>query len=111
MRDVNGGDHNNRTTVMCAIADFEATDYDVILPSHVIREIQQLPDKLFSQSVVNYTPTDNHKETDSKTIQQENIKDTREDDSSTRDKLKVDVPFSGDSGQGTPRLVLLRPKG
>jgi len=68
--DVNGGHHNNSITVMCAIADFEATDYDVILPSHVIREIQQLPDYLLLQGVVNYSTTDNNQETNSLIIQE-----------------------------------------
>jgi len=102
--DVNGGDHNNSIIVMCAIADFEATDYDVILPSHVIREIQQLPDNLLLQGVMNYSHTDNNQETNSPIIQKEIIEDTRDDNSSARVELNVDVPFSGDSGKGNSEV-------
>ena len=79
MSDVNGGHHNNSITVICAIADFETTDYDVILPSHVIQEIQQLPDNLLLQAVMNYSPTDNNQETNSPIIEEEIIEDTRDD--------------------------------
>ena len=96
---VNGGHRHNSITVMCAIADFEATDYDVILPSHVVREIQQLPDNLPLQGVANYTPTDNNQETNSPIIQEEIIEDNRVDNSSVRVELNEDEPFSGDSGK------------
>ena len=102
--DVNVVDHNNSITVICAIVDFEATDYDVILPSHVIREIQQLPDNLLLQGVMNYSPTDNNQETNSPIIQEEIIEDTRDDNSSARVELNVEVPFNGDSSEGNSKV-------
>jgi len=71
---------------------------------HVIREIQQLPDNLLLQGVMNYSPTDNNQETNSLIIQEEIIEDTRDDNSSALVELNVDVPFSGDSGKGNSKV-------
>jgi len=101
---VNGGDHNNSIIVICAIADFEATNYDVILPSHVIREIQQLPYNLLLQGVMNYSPTDYNQETNFLIIQEEIIENTWDDNSSARVELNVDVSFSCDSGKGNSKV-------
>ena len=108
--DVNGGHHNNSITVMCAIADFEATDYDVILPSHVFGKFSNCQIMYLCRLLRIILPcTDNNQETNSLIIQEEIIKDTRDDNSSARVELNVDVAYPSvvTVARDTPKLVPL----
>jgi len=61
INEINTSDVNRPNVVapiVCAVANFEATEYDVILPSDIVREIQHLPKKISPVGVVD-NPGDN----------------------------------------------------
>jgi len=105
VNEMNTSDVNRPTVVevpiVCAVADFEATDYDVILPSDIVREIQHLPKKISPVSVLDNPGDDSQ---DLNTEELDNGSDANSQYPTPDDAVSVDIPLINDAGQGSSEV-------